>query len=59
MRPAFPLAQRGLPVPHGNSCCVHKSYAQRLFLVQGSNDDSNGAQRWHVPEAFADLYAPK
>jgi len=30
-----------------------------LFLVQGSDGDSKGEQRWHVPEAFADLYATK
>jgi hypothetical protein len=28
-----------------------------LFLVEGSNGDSNGEQRWYVPEAFADPYA--
>ena len=30
-----------------------------LFLVEGSNGDSNGERRWHVPEAFAGLYAAK
>jgi hypothetical protein len=30
-----------------------------LFLVEGSNVDSNGERRWHVPEAFVGLYAAK
>jgi hypothetical protein len=56
--PALPPAQRGLPstrqwllrsqVPHAT-----------LFLVEGSNGDSNGERRWYVPEVFAGLYATK